>query len=111
MGVPSGEKGHEVCVLTRNFHRSAIEEELRKLALPNLRFEYVGVPYVPFWMPGPGRLPVLFLLAVECLLPGETTTQRAPLRYRSSRDLYRVPESILPVSAGRPVHFRSGWWR
>jgi glycosyltransferase involved in cell wall biosynthesis len=44
-------------VLTREFHRSAIEDKLRLLDLPNLRFEYVEVRVVPFWMPGLGVYP------------------------------------------------------
>jgi glycosyltransferase involved in cell wall biosynthesis len=42
--------GHDVCVLTRDVYRSVIEDALRELDLPKLRFEYVGVPIVPFWM-------------------------------------------------------------
>jgi glycosyltransferase involved in cell wall biosynthesis len=52
--------GHEVCVLTRDFHRPVIEGKLRELELPNLHFEYVGVRFVPFWMPGPGVYPYYF---------------------------------------------------
>ena len=52
--------GHEVCVLTRKYHRPAVEHKLRELELPNLRFEYVDVPCVPLWMPGPGVYPYYF---------------------------------------------------
>jgi glycosyltransferase involved in cell wall biosynthesis len=52
--------GHEVCVLTRDYHRPFIEDKLRELELSNLRFEYVGVRCVPFWMPGPGVYPYYF---------------------------------------------------
>jgi glycosyltransferase involved in cell wall biosynthesis len=46
-----------VIVLTRDSQREAIEGELRELGLPNLRFEYVGVRAIPFWIPGPGVYP------------------------------------------------------
>jgi len=52
--------GHEVCVLTRDYHRPAIEDKQRELDLQNLHFEYVGVRYVPFWMPGPSVYPYYF---------------------------------------------------
>src|ERR1017187_9699265 len=53
--------GHEVVVLTRDIHhRQAIEDGLRKIGLPNLRFEYVGVRVVPFWMPGLSVYPYYF---------------------------------------------------
>jgi glycosyltransferase involved in cell wall biosynthesis len=52
--------GHEVCVLTRDYHRSVIEDKLRELEIPNLHFEYVGVRFIPFWMPGPGVYPHYF---------------------------------------------------
>lgn len=49
--------GHDVSVLTRKDHRTAIEDKLAELALPNLRFEYVEVRHLPFWMPGLGVYP------------------------------------------------------
>jgi glycosyltransferase involved in cell wall biosynthesis len=49
--------GHEVCVLTRDHHRPVIEDKLRELELLKLHFEYVGVRFVPFWIPGPGVYP------------------------------------------------------
>ena len=49
--------GHEVCVLTRHYHREAIEEGLPELGFSNLRFEYVGVRFVPFCMPVLGVYP------------------------------------------------------
>ena len=49
--------GHDVRVLTFEGQRSSIENRLRELDLPNLHFEYVGVRFVPFWMPGPGVYP------------------------------------------------------
>ncbi len=49
--------GHEVSVLTREYHRSAIEGRLRELGLSNLHFEYVGVRHLPYWMPGLGVYP------------------------------------------------------
>jgi len=44
--------GHEICVLTVDHHRPAIERKLPELDLPNLHFEYVGVRHIPYWMPG-----------------------------------------------------------
>ncbi len=52
--------GHEVCVMTREFNRLAIEDKLRELEFPNLRFEYVGVRLVPFCMPGVDIYPYYF---------------------------------------------------
>ncbi len=52
--------GHEVCVLTRDYHRQVIEDKLQELNLPNLRFDYVGVRTVPFWMPGLSVYPYYF---------------------------------------------------
>jgi glycosyltransferase involved in cell wall biosynthesis len=52
--------GHEVCVLTREVYRPAIEEALSHMFLPALRFEYIGVRGVPFWIPGPGLYPYYF---------------------------------------------------
>jgi glycosyltransferase involved in cell wall biosynthesis len=49
--------GHEVCVLTRDGHRTAIEGKMRELDLRNLHFEYVGVRHVRYWMPGVGVYP------------------------------------------------------
>ncbi|MDP9052701.1 MAG: glycosyltransferase [Acidobacteriota bacterium] len=49
--------GQEVCVLTRDYYRDAIEEALKHLHLPTLRFEYVSVKHVRFWMPGVGVYP------------------------------------------------------
>ena len=49
--------GHAVCVLTREAHRTVIENRLRELDLPNLRFEYVNVDVIPFWMPVFGCYP------------------------------------------------------
>jgi len=39
-------------VLTRDFYRPAIEDAMHQLYLPALRFEFVGVRHVPWWMPG-----------------------------------------------------------
>jgi glycosyltransferase involved in cell wall biosynthesis len=44
-------------VLTREYHRPEIEDVLPRLGLPNLRFEYVDVRHVPFWMPPLGVYP------------------------------------------------------
>ena len=53
--------GHDVCVLTRDYHRSAIEGRLGELGMPNLTFEYIGVRYVPLWIPGLGVYPYYFI--------------------------------------------------
>lgn len=53
--------GHEVVVLTRNLHhRQAIDVELRKLEIPNLRIEYIGVRFCPFCIPGLSVYPYYF---------------------------------------------------
>ena len=53
--------GHEVCVLTNKSYRSAIEEHVSRHSLPRLRFEYIEVRHVPFWIPGgPGLYPYYF---------------------------------------------------
>jgi glycosyltransferase involved in cell wall biosynthesis len=52
--------GNQVTVLTWDGQREAIESKLSEFNLPNLRFEYLGVRYVPFWMPGPGVYPYYF---------------------------------------------------
>src|ERR1017187_2130467 len=60
--------GHDVCVLTRLANRTVIDERLRDLDLPNLRFEYVEVRLVPFWMPVFGCYPHYVLWQLNAYL-------------------------------------------
>jgi len=43
--------GHEVSVLTREYYRASTERKPKELGLPNLRFEYVDVSVLPYWIP------------------------------------------------------------
>jgi glycosyltransferase involved in cell wall biosynthesis len=60
--------GHEVCVLTKDHHREAVEAALRNETVPNLKFVFLRLPRVLHKIPGLGIYPYYYVWQLKAFL-------------------------------------------
>jgi glycosyltransferase involved in cell wall biosynthesis len=103
--------GHEVHVLTREFYRPAIEAQLRETAIPNVRFSYIDVRNLPFWMPALGVYPYYMCWQAKAYFVARRLHGSGPFdlvhhltygvfRHPSYLFLLKVPFVFGPVGGG-----------
>ena len=62
------QSGHDVCVLTREHFRTAVEDELSLTNLHNLQFIFVDVDWIPYHIPMLGTYPYYFAWQLKIYL-------------------------------------------
>lgn len=111
------ELGHDVCVITRLYHRQAIEQSLSSNHRPHLRFIYVDLRHVPWYIPGFGVYLYYFawqlkiFLLVNRLVNLKTLDCIQHLTYGSYRTPFLlswlgIPSIFGPIGGGETTPFR-----
>jgi len=103
--------GHDVTILTRDFHQAAVEAGIQAAGLPNLRGEYVAIRLLPFWMPYLGVYPYYMLWQWKAYFRARQMHRERPFdlahhttyaTFRNVSYMYRlgVPFIFGPVGGG-----------